>query len=212
MADPTVFPSDHPAENAPEPGDKPTLDELFESLYIEHYPALLSFFGRRGLGPEVSRELAQDAMLRAYDGLGGFEGRSQARTWILRIAANIWKNWVRDHRGTAKRQGREDSLGEDGLQVADQGGLWGSIGRNPERRAVERQAVERIWSRVSALSPRQRECLRLWLKGWSYQEICEQLGASMQTVRASLHRAKARIEAELGPDFRVRTQPAGEGS
>jgi len=204
----------HP-ESGLEPMDATDLDALFERLYHEHYPSLVSFFGRRGLDPEVSRELAQDTMLRAYEGLGDFEGRSQPRTWIRRIALNVWRNWVRDHRGTLKREGREDSLEgirEDGVEVAEKSRLWPGRVSDPERRAVEKQTRERIRSRISSLPPRQRQCLRLWLGGSSYQEISEKLGVSMQTVRASLHKAKARIEKELGSDFQGATPSAGDAS
>ncbi len=197
---------------------KEDLEELFRRLYSEHYAGLVAFFGRRGLDPEVSRELAQDVMLRVYQGLEQFEGRSGLRTWILRIATNLWCNWVRDNRGTAKRGASEDSLEEareTGLQVAEEGALWSGAGKDPEQRILEEQARARVRSRIPGLPPRQRECLVPWLEGSSYQEICEELGVSMQTVRATLHKAKARIVRELA-EFREAERgpmpPSGDGS
>ncbi len=190
-------------------------EEQFSRLYLEHYPGLVAFFGRRGLDAEVSRELAQDVMLRAYQGLEHFDGRSDPRTWILRIATNLWCNWVRDHRGTLKRAGREDSLDEareSGLQIAERGALWRGSGSNPERRVLEEQARTQVRSRIPGLPQRQRQCLELWLEGRGYQEIADELGGSLQTVRATLHKAKARIVREL-PEFRAPEHaPPGDGS
>ncbi len=190
------------------------LDALFDQLYSEHYPELVVFFGRRGLDPETSRDLAQKAMLRIYRGLEGFKGESSHRTWILRIAANTWKNWVRDHRLTSKRGVREGSLEEaleQGREIAEGQGFWPSQSNDPERQAVEKQARERILLRVPDLPKRQRQCLVRWLEGRSYREIVDELGVSIQTVRASLHKAKARLERELRHDFRPAdsASPAG---
>ncbi|MCP4659319.1 MAG: sigma-70 family RNA polymerase sigma factor, partial [bacterium] len=169
----------------------------------------------RGLDPELSRELAQDTMLRAYGGFGDFEGRSHLRTWLLRIATNLWKNWVRDYRGTCKRGRWESSLEqlreEGGLEVAEINGFWPARASDPERRALEREAGERVRSHFSVLPLRQRECLRLWLDGSFYEEIADELGVSIQTVRASLSRAKSRLAEDLGPEFRGRALQ-GEGS
>jgi RNA polymerase sigma factor (sigma-70 family) len=35
-----------------------------------------------------AREMAQEAFIKAYKGLDGFEGRSQLKTWLTRIAIN----------------------------------------------------------------------------------------------------------------------------
>jgi len=196
------------------------LDEVFDRLYAEHYRGLVSFFGCRGLDPEVSRDLSQETMLRAYRGLGAFEGRSSPRTWILKIALHTWKNWIRDQRGTSKRGGWEHSLDEareSGFEVAEEYGLWPQTRSDPERRAVERQARELVRSRIPDLSYRQRTCLLLWLEGRTYEEITAALGVSIQTVRASLSKAKARLVRETWNVFRgsgdVPHEPLeGEGS
>ena len=184
--------------------EKPTQtthpEELFDQLFTESYPSLVAFFGRRGLDPELSRDLAQETMMRVWDGLASFEGRSEPRTWIRTIAANLWKNWNRD-RKTAKRDHRESSLdaaaGEDGFAVGEERRLWRRPASDPEREALEKQGRDRIHASLPDLPDRQRECVGLWLDGRTYQEIADHLGVSLQTVRSSVSRGRARLEELL---------------
>ena len=181
------------------------VESMFDELYAQHFPALVAFFGHRQLDPETSRDLAQKTMLQVYQGLRGFQSRASTRTWVLRIATHVWCNWVRDHRFTIKRGASETSLEgarEQGLEIAEGRGFWPASGSDPERLAVEKQAQERIHARISDLSSRQQVCMTRWLEGWSYQEMADEMGVSIQTVRASLHKAKKRISQELQQEFR----------
>lgn len=184
--------------------------EFSDRLWGEMYPYLVAFFGRRGLDPELSRDLAQDTVLRAWNSQESFAGRSEPSVWIRVIAVNVWRNWVRD-RKTAKRDHREVSLdqaaGEDGFAVGEGRRLWRRTASDPEREAVEKQGRERIRSSLSLLPERQRECLDLWLDGWTYQEIADRLGVSLQTVRSSVSRGRARLE-----ELAQRRERPGEAS
>lgn len=193
------------------PAEAPTQqEEFFGQLFREIYPALVAFFGRRGVDPELSRDLAQDTMMRAWTSLDGFEGRSQPKVWIMTIAVNVWRNWIRD-RKTAKRDHRESSLdavgGEDGFAVGEEHRLWRRPASDPEREAVENQERDRIRASLFVLPTRQRECLDLWLDGWTYQEIADRLEISLQTVRSSVSRGRERLEEVL----QIRARP-GEAS
>ncbi len=181
------------------------VDGMFDELYAQHYPTLVAFFGHRRLDPETSRDLAQQTMLQVYCGLLGFESRASSRSWVLRIATNVFRNWVRDHRSTLKRSARETSLEhyrEQGLEIAEGHGFWPAQGNDPERLVLEKQAQQRIHARISDLSSRQQDCMNRWLEGWSYQEMADEMGVSIQTIRASLHKAKKRISQELRQEFR----------
>ncbi|MEO1087149.1 MAG: sigma-70 family RNA polymerase sigma factor, partial [Acidobacteriota bacterium] len=177
----------------------PDLEESFDRLYRRHYPGLVVFFGRRGLDPERSRDLAQEVMVRAYRGLAGFEARAIEKAqlvWLRRIAVHVWANWLRAKNATSKRSGKEQSLEqaqETGFEPSAEHGIWQQQGDDPEKRTIEAEAREQVEALLVGLPKRQRECLELWLNGAAYQDISLQLDISLQTVRSSLHKAKKRV-------------------
>jgi len=179
-----------------------SLDRRFTALFEEHYPRLVVFFGRRRADAELSRDLAQETMVRVLNGLAGFRGQIPVRSWILRIAINVWRNWLRDHRWTQKRRAVEDSL-EDAYgegEPAETSGLWPRPADDPERRLAEAEEWTRVHAHIDELSALQRRCLALWLDGMSYREIAETVGTSLQTVRPTLHKAKSRLRALLAAE------------
>ena len=176
-------------------------EDLFSELFQSYFPQLVRFFGHRGFDSELSRDLAQETMLRAFQGLDRFEGRAQHRTWILQIAAHLAQNWIRDQRQTLKRAGQETSMEEArraGREFTSAESLW-SRRRvlDPEEQATSRQILEQVRHAMNDLSPRQRQCLTLWLEHHKYHEIGEKLGISTQAVRSILNQAKTRVQLKM---------------
>lgn len=181
-------------------------DLRFTELYEEHFPQLVVFFGRRRLDPELSRDLAQETMIRVLKGLAEFRGEVSERSWILKIATNVWYNWLRDHRGTQKRGAEERSLEEhyEHREPPAAGALWQPPAPDPATRLSRAEERARMYAHLDELSALQRRCLLLWLEGRSYREIAATVGTSMQTVRPTLHKAKTRLRRLLAPGSGLR--------
>lgn len=190
-----------------------SVDELFDEIFYEYFRQCVVFFARRGLEREEASDLAQQTMLQVYVGIDGFQSRSSLRTWILRIALNVWNNWCRDRR-TQKRLAVTESLDQvrdAGHDVAESDNVWNAGQRNPETESIESQAKELILQALPRLSPRQRECMELWLQGLKYREIADRLGISVQTVKTSIHRGKAGVRQLLQPsDGELESDPLQE--
>ena len=70
---------------------------------------------------------------------------------------------------------------------------------DPERRAMQRQAIERLAACEERLSARQREVFRLrFYAEMDLEEIAQSLGVHVGTVKTQLHRAVHRLRRELG--------------
>ena len=181
-------------------GDEGAYREL-----VEPYRGELRAHCYRMLGSlHDADDALQDAMLRAWRGLAGFEGRGSVRSWLYSIATNAAVDITR-HRsrrelpvsfGPAAGPGahvEEPTADPVWLEPYPDRWLTGDAGSSPEARYEQRESVELAFLvALQTLPPRQRAVLILRdVMGFSAMEISSQLGASVPSVNSALQRARA---------------------
>jgi RNA polymerase sigma-70 factor (ECF subfamily) len=134
-----------------------------------------------------AEDVAQEAFLRAFRGIGAFRGQSSFRTWLFQIAINA----ARTYRRT--REGRhEDARG--GAMDFDATPAAGSL----ERAVIARDRVRRA---LATLPAELREAVVLRdVNGLDYREIAEALDVPMGTVESRIFRGRARLKQALDSD------------
>lgn len=180
--------------------------EEFADLFEEYGPAVSYFFARRGFPPEDCRDLAQETFLKAYRGLPRFRDDAELKTWLLRIAANVWKNALRA-RHTGKRSAvrtvpLEGLLVEGDVPVArpDEVQRPGSV--DPLDRVLREEGRRMLREAVAELPPRMRRCVQLRIdRSLKYREIAAILQVSVDTVKTQLHQARQRLKVDLDAYF-----------
>jgi RNA polymerase sigma-70 factor (ECF subfamily) len=170
---------------------------------LEAHRAALTGHCYRMLGSVVDAEDAvQDTMVRAWQSLARFEGRSALRTWLYRIATNVCLDALssRSRRARPIEERPEGSV-DDPLEMLP-GTHW--IEPIPDARALPADAdpFERTALRQSIrlafvaalqhLPPRQRAALLLAdVLGWSAADIAGCLDMTVAAVNSALQRARA---------------------
>jgi len=187
-------------------GDEGAFREL-----VEPYRAELRAHCYRMLGSLHDAEDAlQDALLRAWRGLAGFEGRGSVRSWLYSIATNAAVDITR-HRSrrelpvsfgpAAGPGGRVAEPVTDPVWLEPYPDRWltGDAGPTPEARYEQRESVELAFLvALQKLPPRQRAVLILRdVMGFSATEISGQLGTSVPSVNSALQRARASAHRDL---------------
>lgn len=175
---------------------------------LETYRTQLTGYCYRMLGSASEAEDAvQEAMLRAWRGLDGFEGRASLRTWVYRIATNVCLDMTRGRR----RRARPMDLGPASTVAA------ATLAERPEATWVEPVSDHRVLSTdgdpaelalaretvrlafVAALQhlpPRQRAVLILReVLRWQASEVAELLETTVASVNSALQRARATLAA-----------------
>ncbi|GAB2948695.1 sigma-70 family RNA polymerase sigma factor [Micromonospora polyrhachis] len=188
-------------------------------LRLEAFRGELTGYCYRMLGSAFEAEDAvQDTMVRAWRGLGRFEGRAALRSWLYRIATNVCLTML----GSAQRRARPMDLGPAGSARSAPGQplpekVWvGPIpdalvaAGDPAEVAVARESIRLAFvAALQHLPARQRAVLILRdVLAWSAAEVAELLDTSVASVNSALQRARAALaDADLGGDTLRRMDP-----
>lgn len=162
--------------------------ERFERLAESCFSSVYGTALRLTRDSEDAQDLAQEALVRAYEAFDRFDGRN-FKAWILRILTNLYINRYRRN----QRVGGIASLDEE--TVAEPAA--------PVEEAPDRQVFDHLLgSEVEAALAQVPEVFRLAvvlsdLEGLSYDEIAEVTEAPVGTVRSRIARGRAILRREL---------------
>lgn len=137
---------------------------------------------------EAARDAVQDAFLRAYRSLDGFDLSRPFGPWFFGILRNRCRDLVRSRQ--ARRERRRRAAAETVASGAVRGDAREDAARRDLRRTV-RRALDRV-------SPDNREILVLKdMAGFTYREISEILELPQGTVASRLYRAREALRPVL---------------
>jgi len=138
--------------------------------------------------PSSSEEILQEAFIKAYKGLHGFESRSSFYTWLYRIVVNL----ALDRR---RSEARAPSVEwDDSVSGRVDPRASGPVALNPELDSQRLRVRALIVEGVQGLPEGQREVLLLReVDGLSYEEIAVSMGISKGTVMSRLHYARKKM-------------------
>lgn len=173
--------------------------QAFEELARRHsqliYRALAAILGN----PADAQDAMQDTLLSAFKHIGGFQGRSKFSTWLVSIARN--SAFQRLRRGKNVESLDEGAYNEEKDFRPRQVMAWQD---NPEEfysRSEIRQLVERG---ILALPANYRAVVMLRdIQQLSTDEVAQQLGLSVPTVKTRLLRGRLMLREWLSPHFIV---------
>jgi RNA polymerase sigma-70 factor (ECF subfamily) len=153
----------------------------FDAVVAEHGPYLWRVLRRLGVRSADIEDVWQETFIVVHRKLGGFEGRSQLRTWLSAIAVRV----ASDYRSRAyrRREQATDEVPDVGAAASQQDDLM-----DQERRAL----LDRL---MAELKPEQREVVVLYeFAELPMQEVAEALGCPLQTAYSRLHAGRKALE------------------
>ncbi|PID46904.1 MAG: RNA polymerase sigma factor RpoE [Proteobacteria bacterium] len=172
-------------------GDK----SAFDVLVLKYQQKVINLVNRYLHDPHIAMDVAQEAFIKAYRGLGNFRGDSAFYTWLYRISINTAKNHL-----VSKSRRMPDS--DIDAQDAEQYGSADALREfaTPEREVLKDEIHATVMNAISALPDDLRTAITLReLEAMSYEEIAEAMECPIGTVRSRIFRAREAIEKELKP-------------
>ncbi len=166
--------------------------EAFGRLVARHERSVYGLCLRLLGQPEDARDAAQEAFVRAYESLRGYDPSLAFRPWLLRIARNRCLDLRRRARVRPALRSLDDD-GSEGREAPDPEAVTADEG------LVRAESRRRLEAAIARLPADQREALLLFhQEQLSYREIAAVLEVPQGTVMTWLHRARKRLREELG--------------
>ena len=162
--------------------------ERFERMAEDVFPSLYGTALRLTRSPEDASDLSQEALVRAYEAFGRFDGRN-FKAWMLRILTNLYINRYRK----IQRTGQASSLDEEDAsepvapaeEAPDRQVFDGMLGAEVEEALAK---VPDVFRMAVVLSD---------IEGMSYDEVAAATDVPVGTVRSRLARGRAILRKEL---------------
>lgn len=139
----------------------------------------------------TAEDMFQEVFLKVNEKLHTFEGKSEIKTWLMRITMNTCKDYLKSayhNRVIPMEQFAEESLGGRAQSTEEDG--YGRLEREEEAHTVKEA--------VMSLPEYYRDAvLCVYFQEMSLEEAAKALGIGTGTIKSRLSRAKERLKRAL---------------
>lgn len=125
-------------------------------------------------------DLVQQTLINLWKGYDSFEGRSELRTWVWRIAMNTCISADRKRKRHKADTSSLDTLGISASDVSDE--------------PKDDKQIRMLHDRIHQLGVFDRAIVLLWLEDLSYDEIGQIVGISAKNVSVRLVRIREQLK------------------
>lgn len=177
-------------------------DEIFQRLYEDHWLEVRNYIAHRINNLSDAEDLAQETFLLAYQRIESYDPNRPGPPWLLRIAANLVVNHLRDQQAQKRRteNGPTVSLAwsEDDDLLLDKPDHRELL---PEDNATLREMSDRVQQFVFNLPEEDRQIAeKLYFDDLSQREAAESLEIPRRTIRDRNRRLLETLQLKLEPD------------
>jgi len=177
------------------------VDGAFPDLVDQHQDRLYTIALRMLGDPRDAEEATQDALLRAYRAMTGYDGARlselRLRGWLATIVLNLCRNRLSRRADARRTRSLDDSLIGSTQPVA-------ADSTSPAAVALRRDARDAWSARLLRLPVAYRAAVILrHVDGLSYPEIATALDRPEGTVKAQVHRGIALLRSMLADETRT---------
>ncbi len=150
----------------------------FDQLVVRYQSPVRRFFLHQTLGnASLSDDLAQDTFIKAWRNIGSFRAMSSFQTWLMRIAYNVFYDYVRSRKTTSDIDNVAEPMTNGNSNPSLQMDLYHAL---------------------SLLKPDERTCITLQLvDGYKIDQIAKITNMKEGTVKSILFRGKEKLTKYL---------------
>jgi RNA polymerase sigma-70 factor (ECF subfamily) len=162
-------------------GQRAAYEDVVEAHYASIYRLLL-FLTRNA---SVAEDMTQEVFASAWAGLGDFRGEASLKTWLRRIAYNLFLD-------AQRRRRRDQVLAGRGSRISPESAP------DPLSRLMADEHLARMYQALEDIEDAERAVLLLhYLDGLSYREMARVLQQPAGTVKWMTHQALERLRTRV---------------
>ena len=162
-------------------GDQKAYAELMDRYRDSVYYMLIKMVGNSS----DAEDLTIEAFGKAFRNINNYTPTFAFSTWLFRIATNNCIDFIRKKKSTISSIDHQNEYQESitAMLPADT--------PDPEEEMIIRQKSDQLKEVIKLLRPQYRTLIELrFFKEYSYDEIANELGIPLGTVKAQIYRAK----------------------
>lgn len=158
--------------------------DAFMRIYAFFMPRLCLYLRGLGAGNRTAEEISQEALLKLWLQAAQYDAaRGALSTWLFRVARNLYF----DHRRR-----------ESGIRFVEETAIDAECEPVPDRAEAYTDKVA-LHQRIDALSPIQARLIRMsYFEAKSHQEIADEMGLPLGTVKSHVRRAFQSLQSSIG--------------
>jgi len=156
--------------------------EALNTLLTNHHPMVYGFLLQLTHNQELAKDITQETMIKAIINLKRFKFKSKFSTWLIAIAINTHKNYLKKNKTIYTTY--------DDNYVSD---------FNLEKCVMTKDDFKRVMEALSQMKDSQK--MPFLLKhyyGFSYEEIAVIMKCPIGTVRSRIHNTIKKLQKSLG--------------
>jgi RNA polymerase sigma-70 factor (ECF subfamily) len=170
----------------------------FQSLVEQHSRDVFRLAFRITRNEMDAEDAVQETFLKAYQKLGGFDGRSSFGTWLYRITANTSIDVLRRRR---REEGRSDSLDDEAAAPSRR---LATENPSPDRLLFSTEVQSRLRIALDELTEMERAAFAMrHFENFPLAEISQILGLKESATKQAVFRAVKKVRRNLEPVMRT---------
>jgi RNA polymerase sigma-70 factor (ECF subfamily) len=164
------------------------VEAAFGELVGEHQMAVFNVAYRVLGNRQAAEDAAQEAFLRAFRALDGFDGQRPFAPWVKRICVNVCLNWLEAEGIRPQISATDMEQAEAASATVEQ---WADSRPTPEQAVLQMETVQQLRAAILQLPPHFRLVIELrHFQDLSYAEIAATLERPLSTIKSDLFRAR----------------------
>lgn len=165
-------------------------DSSLQLLYRHFYKALVAFAIQAVEAQESAEEIVQDIFVKTWQKRNTFKSTATLKAYLYNGVRNECISHLRRQQ-TAQERIRQFEKDYHQLQMGTEESMAGS---QPHRE----EAIRQLLLAIDSLPPKLRELFLLAIRGKSSEDIAQEMGITLQTVKKQRQRGLERLRKELG--------------